>query len=419
MLAMVSVNLQAYHLQQKTAEKHLLAYAQLIEQLVTTHPETTLPTLPKGISVFTPKQPLSKHLLNKLNQPEAVVRLPQSTLAQLTGSIEKGNHVILVKKLSLRQPMTLVATTLPSRQMMRAFIHTGLFVSVAILGIMLFYGLLTRTHTLRRLQYISRTAEAIINGNSERRIPINPAIHDEYSRLSEMLNAVFDKNAQLMQELRQVNNNIAHDLKSPLNRMRSRMEVALLNSRQPEEYEQALTRSIADVDNLLKTFNALLLMGNLDAKARNFQLKPTSLTEIVDNLAELYELVAEEKQHVFEADIARDITVFANANLFAQAISNLLDNAIKYTPDGGHIEFSLQRQADTAMIIIADNGPGIPPEQRQAVFERFTRLDSARQLPGTGLGMSLVRAILQAHHASIQLHDNQSGLRVEIRLRCA
>ncbi len=220
-----------------------------------------------------------------------------------------------------------------------------------------------------------------------------------------------------MQELRQVNSNIAHDLKSPLNRMRSRMEVALMNSRNAEEYQQALANSIADVDTLLQTFQALLLMGNLQSNARNYELKTLSLSALASNLGELYTALADEKQHQLQIAIQPGIQVFANPSLLSQALSNLLDNAIKYTPAGGCIRFSVSRTTNMALIVISDNGPGIPTGERENVFKPFTRLDAARQLPGTGLGMSLVHAILSIHQASIQLHDNQPGLRVEIRLR--
>lgn len=420
MLIMVGATLRTYQLQQKAAEKHLLSQVQLLQHLPK-HKINEINSLKAILKqtdtiAFVPQTPLPTGLNQWLETPKL---LPQSRLYELGWQSQGFKNAILAMKLP-KQNHILIAISVPKRQLAKTFIYAGIYLSIVALLIMLIYSLMLQVRTLRRLRYISDTANEIVEGNTDKRIPINPKVSDEYSRLSQTLNTMLDKNAQLMQELRQVNNNIAHDLKSPLNRIRSRLEVSLLSSHSEADYQQALARSIEDIDHLLKTFQALLLMGNLDSKARNYQLKKISLSQLLDNLAELYEAVSEEKSQTFTATIAPNINAFANANLLAQAVSNVLDNAIKYTPTGGDIGFSLQQQATaTALITITDNGMGIPADKRQSIFERFTRLDAARQLPGTGLGMSLVRSILHIHHATIQLHDNQPGLRVEIRLRCS
>ncbi len=413
MLALLSANVQIYQMQQQLLEKQLVLSTQWLQQ----HPRTVSSYPTNEVLTFQPVTPLPDSLLQRLQSPQPIL-LSRATL-QALGWQTNSNSGVIAKMLPNASPLTLIAIPAPKKKLTHLFITTGLYLSLAILCILLSYTFLIHARTLRRLRYINRTAMAIVDGKLDKRIPINPAIQDEFSDLSATLNLMLDKINQLMQGLRQVNNNIAHDLKSPLSRMRSRMEVALLNSRTHEEYESALSHSIDDVDNLLKTFNALLLMGNLDSSARNYQLQDTSLSALFESLAELYEVVAEEKQHRFDSDIARNVHVFANANLLAQAISNLLDNAIKYTPEGGHIQLCLRQTASQAVMTISDNGHGIPKSARQTVFERFTRLDSARQLPGTGLGMSLVKSILNIHHASIQLYDNCPGLRVEIVLRCS
>lgn len=368
-----------------------------------------------GFFVLQDEQLLPVHLQKRL--AEKVTTISASTTRQLGWQHQGITGEVLAMRLPNSQPPLIVATPIAKARLQRRFIVTGLLVTLVIVVLMCLFMLIINARVARRLAYIDETANAIMLGDLRKRIPINPAIQDEYSRLALTLNAMLDKNTQLMQQLRQVNNNIAHDLKSPLNRIRSRMEVALINSRDAETYQQALAESIEDVDALLQTFQALLLMGNLEANARNYQLERISLSDVSNKLSELYTAVAEEKAHTLQSNIAEDITVFANANLFSQALGNVLDNAIKYTPEGGNICFSVSQTAATAVIVISDNGPGVPASDRETIFTRFTRLDSARQLPGTGLGMSLVRAILDVHKATIQLHDNRPGLRVEIRLR--
>lgn len=412
MLAMVVVALQSYHRQQHRAELQLLSHIQLIEQRISLG-ETIPERLPDGTTLFTPARALPPSLVVQLKN-ESPILLSGNTVIELGWQVFGLGTSVLVKRLNAEQ---LIVLPLPKRQITQQVMTVGLYLSLAVLAMMLIFSAWLHAKTQRRLQYISDTANAIVKGNLNKRIPINPAFYDEYSQLSQTLNAMLDKNAQLMQDLRQVNNNIAHDLKSPLNRMRSRMEAALIRSQDTDDYQQALAQSIGDVDALLKTFQSLLLMGSLDAKSQQYTLKPASLSALLEQLTELYQAVAEDANHHFSADIAADVIAPINAQLFAQAVSNLLDNAIKYTPTGGKMTLSLTSKNHTALIVIADNGPGIPSEQRQAVFKRFIRLDDARQLPGTGLGMSLVRSILRIHNASIQLHDNQPGLRIEIRLR--
>ncbi len=412
MLAMVGANIQVYQSEQATKAKQLIAK---IKATSISNDNNKISVYPLSETFIFSIDQLPDDLQQRVLGSEQPVLLPKTTLKTL-GWTQFGGQA-LVMAIPNTRPVQLMVIGIP-RKNTKIFLLTGLYLSLVILAIILLYATVSHARQLRRLRYINSTAIDIVNGNLDKRIPINPKIHDEYSQLAHTLNEMLEKNAQLMQDLRQVNNNIAHDLKSPLNRMRSRMEVALLNSRSTEEYEQALERSIADVNDLLKTFQALLLMGNLDSNSRNYHFETVNLSELITNLADLYAAVAEEKSHTFSNQIASDIEIFGNANLLAQALSNLLENAIKYTPEGGSIDLHLQRHSGMACIVISDNGPGIPPAQHQAVFERFSRLDSARQLPGTGLGLSLVRAILKVHKASIQLHDNQPGLRVEIRLRC-
>lgn len=292
-----------------------------------------------------------------------------------------------------------------------------LYLFVVIIALMSAYGALINRRTMRRVEQINETANSILQGDMNKRITESPYQQDEYSRLVKTLNDMLDTMQQLMRDLRQINQNIAHDLKTPLNRLRSRLEVSLLQDQQTVEFPEVVADSIEDIDALLATFNALLLMGNLDSKAANYPLKPIALDHLLHDLAALYEVIAEEKQYHWQVHISNSIRVFAHRDLLSQCLSNLLDNAIKYTTEKGQITLSLKQQGDFAVISIADNGPGIPDADKTTVFEPFSRLDSSRNLPGNGLGMSLVRSIIEIHHARIELLDNHPGLLVNLYFR--
>ena len=236
------------------------------------------------------------------------------------------------------------------------------------------------------------------------------------SQLADDLNHMLDRIEALITSQRQVTNNIAHDLRSPLNRMRNRMEVALLDrNSESGALREVIADSVEDAENLLKTFNALLNIAQVESRAKD-DFKHESLSAICDDLAELYDVMTEEGEHSFEAHIERGLDIMGNRQLIAQAITNLLDNAVKYTPSGGHITLSAEQRGENIHVSVGDNGHGIPPDKRDDVLKRFVRLDSARSTPGNGLGLSLVSAIVALHNGSLQLHDNKPGLRIEITL---
>lgn len=275
-------------------------------------------------------------------------------------------------------------------------------------------GLIMSRSMLRRIDLINRTSRAIMGGHLERRMPLAGS-GDEFDQLAVNLNLMLDQIQRLMDGMRQVTDNVAHDLRSPLNRLRSRLEVTLLAPRDAPEYRAAIEHTLDDVEQLLATFNALLSIAQAEAGARRNAWEQLELSALLADVAELYQPLAEERGLRFTARIEPGLAVRGSRHLLAQAFGNLLDNAVKYTPAGGLVELVARRVQDTIEVEICDNGAGIPAAARERVLERFVRLDTSRSTPGSGLGLSLVRAVAHLHDARLELHDNQPGLRVLVR----
>ncbi|MHC1713686.1 MAG: sensor histidine kinase [Solidesulfovibrio sp.] len=274
-------------------------------------------------------------------------------------------------------------------------------------------GLLTSRWMLKRIDVINRASQEIMNGELSRRIPTRGA-GDEFDRLAENLNAMLDQISRLMEGVKQVSNNIAHDLRGPLNRIRSGLEMSLTKTNTPEEYRAVLDQTITEIDNLLQTFNALLTIAQAESGARRQDFTDIDLTHLAADVGELYEPLAEEKGLSFHLGLTPGVTVPGNRHLLSQALANLLDNAVKYTPAGGTITLSLTTPPTGPELTVADTGPGVPPEHRELVLERFARLESSRNTPGSGLGLSLVAAAAGLHQAQLRLEDNAPGLRVTL-----
>jgi hypothetical protein len=292
----------------------------------------------------------------------------------------------------------------------------GAMIVLGILG-----GAIISRNLVARIDDINRTAKDIMGGELSRRIPVTGA-GDEIDQLAENLNDMLDQIERLMLGMRQVTDNIAHDLRSPLNRLRNRLEVTLMKPATQEEYAQALEKSIHEADELLGTFNALLLIARAEAGAARDGMDWVDLSALAQDAAELYEPVAEEAGLRLDLAIEPGIEYHGHRELLAQAIANLLDNAIKHAahPGGigeGVIRLAVQsRGARGAEVSVSDNGPGIAPEDRERVLGRFVRLEQSRNTPGSGLGLSLVSAVTRLHGGALRLEDNEPGLRVVIGL---
>ena len=325
-------------------------------------------------------------------------------------------RVVIVNTADNRYTLITAYDTSNERKMLKRMLNNSIYVT-GLLLIASFIGSFLIGYTIiHSISRISRTARRIVDGDFSERVPTHANDADEMSQLADDLNHMLDRIEALITSQRQVTNNIAHDLRSPLNRMRNRMEVALLDRNSSVgELREVIADSVEDAENLLKTFNALLNIAQVESRAKD-DFKHESLSAICDDLAELYDVMTEEGEHTFEAHIERGLDIMGNRQLIAQAITNLLDNAVKYTPSGGHITLSAEQRGENIHVSVGDNGHGIPPDKRDDVLKRFVRLDSARSTPGNGLGLSLVSAIVALHNGSLTLHDNKPGLRIQITL---
>lgn len=286
----------------------------------------------------------------------------------------------------------------------------GLLVTVA-LGFV--WGLAMANRLLARLDDVNRASREIMEGQFHLRIPLSGS-GDEFDRLSENLNAMLDRIGELLTAVRQVSDNIAHDLRSPLTRLRSRLELALIEAPDPAAQRQAMEEAIAQAETIIATFNALLTIAQAEALAGRGDLGELDLTGLVRDAVELYEPLAEDKSLALRVELAPGVSVRGNRHLLSQAVANLLDNAVKYTPAGGQIRVSLTDAGQGYALTLADSGPGIPEEERENVLTRFYRLDASRNTPGSGLGLSLVAAVARLHGADLRFGGNDPGLSVTL-----
>jgi len=314
----------------------------------------------------------------------------------------------------------LVGRDVQQRQDLVRLIESAFWWATAgILALGLVGGLLISRQTLRRIDAMADASAEIMGGDLSRRVPQDGS-GDELDRLAESLNAMLDRIENLMTAVRQVSDNIAHDLRTPLNRLRARAEVALMAESDVEAYREALERTLSDADSLLGTFNALLDIARLEGAADGGPRDPVDLAEVVEDIVELYDPVAEEAGiELFKDADAGGAVVLGDRRLLAQALANLVDNAIKYTPTGGHVRVGSLELAGKAILIVQDDGPGVPEKERKRIFDRFVRLEADRGRPGSGLGLSLVRAVANMHGAEIVAEDAEPGLRISIVLPAA
>ena len=272
-------------------------------------------------------------------------------------------------------------------------------------------GIAMSRGTARRIEAINQTSRDIMSGDLDRRIPAG-GTNDEFDQLAGNLNAMLDRIQGLMEGLRHVSDNIAHDLRTPLTRLRGRLEELDDRALSASERSRRIDAAVAEADALLSMFNALLRITQIEAGGRRDNFAAVDLAELLNDVAELYEPVAQEKGLSFSAHCEAASSVTGDRDLLFQAVANLADNAIKYTPAGGSVTLHTSGKSVT----VSDTGPGVPEEAREDVFRRFHRLEKSRSQPGSGLGLSLVKAVAQLHGGTVRLEDNRPGLKAELTI---
>ena len=271
-----------------------------------------------------------------------------------------------------------------------------------------------RRSVTTRIESINRTARRIMEGELSQRIESRGS-GDEFDELVANLNGMLARIETLMEDVRRVSDNVAHDLRTPLGRLRTRLE-QLRDACGDSSSAPIAEDALREADQMLATFNALLRIARIETGQRRHAFERVDVAAIGDDVADLYAPIAESRDITFRhSGIAAPVE--GDADLLFQSLANLLDNAMKYTPQGGSVTLHVTSDDDSATVVVADSGPGVPPEEREAVLRRFYRLEPARSTPGSGLGLSLVAAVAQLHEAELTLEDNAPGLVVRLRFR--
>ncbi|HZH12442.1 MAG TPA: ATP-binding protein [Microvirga sp.] len=343
------------------------------------------------------------------------------TLYNRTDETDTKPNVALVRVYVLPGDFRLlVGRDIEERIRLRDVIHRAFGYSLLFIGVLGCLGSwFIARRVLKRVDDMTDITRGIMAGDLDGRLKV-AGTGDELDRLAQNLNDMLDRIGELMRGMREVSDNIAHDLKTPLTRLRNKADEALRTAKTPDELKTALEATIEESDNLIRIFNALLMIARLEAGNAREGLADFDAAEAVRDVIELYEALAEEAGVSLHVSIENDLPIHGNRELLGQAMANLLDNALKYgaAPDGSPqaISVSAQRADHEVRIVVADRGPGIPEAERHHVLERFVRLESARSRPGFGLGLSLAAAVARLHEGQLILEDNAPGLRVVLVL---
>ncbi len=286
---------------------------------------------------------------------------------------------------------------------------------VAFVGVLLLGGLggFTLSRTVgQRIASITETAEAIIDGDMASRVPVRGS-EDELDRLASTLNRMLDRIAGLMDSLRQVSTDIAHDLRTPLTRLRQRLET-ILGRTDGGESRDALESALNDLDDILATFAALLRISQIEGGARRAAFRPVDLAAIAGTVVDAFRPSAEEGGQSLNLAPGPSMEIDGDRALLTQMLANLVENALRHAGDTAEVHVGCRRVGGQITLYVTDNGPGIPPSERERVFDRFHRLEASRSTPGSGLGLALVAAVARLHGAEANLHDANPGLAARI-----
>ncbi|TGQ46792.1 ATP-binding protein [Mesorhizobium sp. M00.F.Ca.ET.216.01.1.1] len=354
--------------------------------------------------------------LERQRNPASAPNDTQSGQNEVQAEGEKGHNAIALVLRLPNQMIMLVGRDLGEPERFRAIIRRALMLALGMMGLggLLIWFFVGRA-ALKRIDSVSEASRRIMGGDLSGRLPVTGA-GDEFDRLSENLNSMLARIATLNEGLKQVSDNIAHDLKTPLTRLRNRAEATLSGKHNTTDYRQALEGTIAESDQLIKTFNAILMISRLEAGYSSETTSRVDLAAAVRDVVELYEPVAEEAGVTIETTVQGAFAVNGNRELIGQALSNIVDNAIKYSTDATSkptVRVTLDRADKEIRLSVSDNGQGIPDDvDRARVTERFVRLEKSRSQPGSGLGLSLAKAIMTFHNGRLDLLPGSPGLSV-------
>jgi signal transduction histidine kinase len=339
-------------------------------------------------------------------------------------SSEGAEHRALVRVVQLPGGFhLLVGRDLDERERLFGIVvNAGQWSLALVIVLGLLGGFFVSRRVLSRIDAMTGTAQTIMAGDLSGRLPV-AGTGDELDRLADNVNAMLERIEALMRGLKEVSDNIAHDLKTPLTRLRNRCEQALRSASGEASYRAALEATIAESDDLIRTFDALLMIARAESGQARENMTEFDASEIARDVGELYEPVADEKGIALKIDAAAAAPVRGNRELVSQALANLIDNAIKYAGSNGKVNgipaeivVKAGNDGERITLSVADRGPGIPDADRGRVVERFVRLEQSRSEPGSGLGLSLASAVARLHGGELKLEDNHPGLRTTIAL---
>ncbi len=308
----------------------------------------------------------------------------------------------------------LVAQSVQQAEDLQEFVLSAMAtLLVVIIGLTLILGWRMGQQMVERMEIINNTTRRILSGDLSSRVA-SSGHDDEFDELATHLNQMLAHIERLINGMQEVTDNVAHDLRRPLTRLRNRLEITLLEARDEQDYRQTLEQAVADTEEMIKTFNALLEIAQAESGTYRGEWEEIDFSQLVRDVGELYQGTADNNGQKLDINIDSDIHLRGSRHLLAQSISNILENALKYSGSQSEIVLSLTTHKDQPLLVVSDTGPGIPPSEHHHVLQRFVRLDSARSTSGNGLGLSLVSAVAELHGASLALKDNSPGLRVEI-----
>jgi signal transduction histidine kinase len=272
-------------------------------------------------------------------------------------------------------------------------------------------GLFLSSEFLKRIEAITRTAEAIIEGDITRRIPRRSA-PDDLDRLAATLNRMLDRTSSLTESLKHLSNDVAHDLRTPLGRLRRELETARTAALSPKDYRAVIEQSVTEVDDILNLFSAILRISQIESGNRRSGFERFCLSALVADVCETFGPALEEDGRTLRQEIEPDLWIQGDHELVTLSLANLLENAAAHTPLDATITVSLRKAGDSVELDVADDGDGVPESERKRIFQRFYRMEASRTTPGNGLGLSIVAAVAEVHGAQLAAADNHPGLRI-------